>query len=118
MVEPVNDFCTQEEYHRFMSEVNHFEEMITNDNIILIKFYFLITKNEQAKRFKEIRNNPLKRRKLSPVDDQAQRLWDLYTEYKERMFGHTDTKQNPWTVLKANLKTSVRTHIGCGALCG
>lgn len=108
VVEPVNEFCTQEEYERFMSEVNHFEKMITNDKIILIKFYFSISKEEQAKRFEDIKSDPLKRWKMSPVDEEAQGLWDLYTEYKVKMLKHTDTKQNPWTILKANRKTSAR----------
>ena len=68
-VEPVNGFCTQEEYERFMSEVNHFETMITNDGMMLIKFYFSISKEEQAKRFADIKGDPLKRWKMSPVDD-------------------------------------------------
>jgi polyphosphate kinase len=107
-VEPVNGFCTREEYERFMSEVNHFETMLTNDGMILIKFYFSISKEEQAKRFDDIKSDPLKRWKVSPVDDAAQELWDDYTDYKERMLKHTDTKQVPWTVLKANRKTSAR----------
>ncbi len=108
VVEPVNGFCTQEEYERFMSEVNHFETMITNDNIILIKLYFSISKKEQQRRFDEIRQNPLKRWKMSPVDDRAQELWEVYTEYRKRMFEHTDTEANPWVVFKADRKTQAR----------
>ena len=108
VVEPVNGFCTNEEYERFMREVNNFESMITNDNIVLIKLYFSITKEEQAKRFADIRSNPLKKWKMSAVDEKAQGLWDVYTEYKERMFSHTNTDQNPWTIIKANKKTSAR----------
>jgi len=107
-VEPVNGFCNQEEYDRFMSEVNHFEQMITNDNIILIKFYFSISKDEQAKRFEDIKNDPLKKWKMSIVDESAQALWNDYSEYKEKMLQHTDTDQNPWTILKANRKTTAR----------
>ena len=108
VVEPVNGFCTEEEYQRFMNEVNHFETMITNDDIILIKFYFSITKKEQQRRFDEIKRNPLKRWKMSPVDERAQELWDVYTEYKEKMFEHTDNERNPWVVLKADRKTQAR----------
>lgn len=108
VVEPVNGFCTDEEYERFMGEVNNFEEMITNDGIILIKLYFSITKEEQEKRFEDIKRNPLKRWKMSPVDDKAQELWDVYTDYKERMFEHTNTEGNPWMILKANRKTVAR----------
>ncbi|OEK00656.1 polyphosphate kinase 2 [Roseivirga sp. 4D4] len=111
VVEPVNGFCTEEEYERFMAEVNNFEQMITNDGIILIKFYFSITKEEQAKRFEDIKNNPLKRWKMSPVDDRAQELWDVYTEYKERMFEHTNTENSPWVILKANRKTVARVNV-------
>ena len=108
VVEPVNGFCTKKEYDRFMSEVVHFEEMITNDGILLIKFYFSISKDEQARRFEDIRNNPLKRWKMTPVDEKAQELWDVYTEYKKKMFEHTHTSKNPWVILKANRKTRAR----------
>jgi polyphosphate kinase 2 len=111
VVEPVNGFCTEEEYRRFMDEVNNFEEMITRDGVILIKFYFSITKAEQASRFKDIASNPLKRWKMSPVDAKAQELWDVYTEYKERMFEHTHTDMNPWIILKANRKTAARVAV-------
>lgn len=108
VVEPVNDFCTQEEYERFMTEVNHFETMITNDGMILIKLYFSITKKEQQRRFDEIKRNPLKRWKMSPVDDRAQELWDVYTEYKQRMFEHTHFEKSPWVILEADRKTKAR----------
>lgn len=108
VVEPVNDFCTSEEYERFMNEVNHFETMITNDGMILIKLYFSITKREQQRRFDEIKRNPLKRWKMSPVDDKAQELWDVYTEYKQRMFDHTHSEKSPWVVLEADRKTKAR----------
>lgn len=108
VVEPVNGFCTKAEYDQFMDEVVNFENMITKDGIILIKFYFSITKNEQARRFEEIKSNPLKRWKLSPVDEKAQELWDEYTVYKERMFKETHTHKNPWIIIEANRKTQAR----------
>ncbi|MCG8389384.1 MAG: polyphosphate kinase 2 [Cytophagales bacterium] len=108
VVEPVNGFCTPEEYRRFMNEVNYFESMITNDGIILIKLYFSITKDEQARRFEDIRTNPLKRWKLTPVDERAQELWNIYTLYKEKMFQDTDTERNPWIIIKGNRKTRAR----------
>lgn len=110
IVEPVNGFCTLEEHERFMAEVNDFEKMIINDGVILIKFYFSITKEEQAKRFEDIKTNPLKRWKMSPVDDRAQELWDVYTEYKEKMFDHTNREDSPWVILKANRKTTARVN--------
>ncbi|MFT6054708.1 MAG: polyphosphate kinase 2 [Roseivirga sp.] len=111
VVEPVNDFCTRDEYERFMNEVNPFETMITSDGIILIKFYFSITKKEQASRFADILKNPLKRWKMSTVDEMAQDLWDSYTEYKEAMFAKTNTELNPWIILKANRKTAARIQV-------
>lgn len=108
VVEPVNGFCTQEEYERFLSEVQNFEQMLVNDGIILIKFYFSISKDEQARRFEEIKNNPLKRWKMTPVDESAQALWDEYTVYKNRMFDATNSKINPWIIVKANRKTRAR----------
>uniref|UniRef100_UPI004048111C polyphosphate kinase 2 n=1 Tax=Roseivirga sp. TaxID=1964215 RepID=UPI004048111C len=111
VVEPVNGFCTHDEYERFMREVNPFETMITSDGIILIKFYFSITKKEQAARFADIMENPLKRWKMSPVDEMAQDLWVSYTEYKLRMFAETNTEQNPWIILKANRKTAARIQV-------
>lgn len=103
-VEPVMGFCTQEEYKRFMDEVNDFERMLTNDGIRLIKFYFSISKKEQARRIKMLKENPLRRWELSPVDLRAQELWDEYTKYKERMFKKTSKKHNPWTVIEADDK--------------
>ncbi|MDH5598567.1 MAG: polyphosphate kinase 2 [Cyclobacteriaceae bacterium] len=108
IVEPVNDFCTEEEYERFMSEVNHFEEMITNDGIILLKVYFSINKLEQLERFEDIKNHPLKRWKMTKVDESAQELWDRYTLYKEKMFEKTNTEKNPWKIIEANKKIKAR----------
>ncbi len=108
VVEPVNGFCTHEEYERFMDEVNAFESMLTRDGMILIKFYFSITKEEQEERFLDIKQNPLKRWKMSPVDEKAQELWDVYTSYKKKMFTETDTEKAPWIIIQANRKTKAR----------
>lgn len=108
VVEPVNGFCTQAEYEIFMNQVNDFERMIVESGVRLIKFYFSISKKEQARRFEQIRNDPRKRWKLTPVDARAQELWDDYTHYKERMFESTDRPHAPWTVLDANDKARAR----------
>ncbi|NHW59546.1 polyphosphate kinase 2, partial [Escherichia coli] len=68
VVEPVNGFCTKEEYDIFMSQVNEFEKMLVNSGTYLLKLYFSISKEEQAKRFADIIENPLKKWKYSPVD--------------------------------------------------
>jgi len=108
VVEPVNGFCTDEEYDIFMGQVNDFEKMIVESGIYLVKFYISITKEEQARRFKEIKSSPLKKWKMTSVDEQAQQLWDKYTEYKQRMFECTNTEMCPWTVIKADRKTYAR----------
>ncbi|MCB0737016.1 MAG: polyphosphate kinase 2, partial [Bacteroidetes bacterium] len=108
VVEPVNGFCSQEDYERFMNQVNEFESMLVDSGITLIKLYFSISKNEQAKRFAEIKSNPLKRWKMSPVDDKAQELWDEYTKYKVAMFERTNTEKSPWVIINANRKTVAR----------
>jgi len=108
VVEPVNGFCTEEEYQIFMSQVNDFEKMLTQSDTYLIKFYFSITKGEQAIRFRDIKKNPLKRWKITAVDERAQELWDEYTEYKKKMFSETNTAHAPWVIIKANRKLEAR----------
>lgn len=115
IVEPVNGFCTAREYETFMRHVNEFERMLIESDTYLIKFYFSISKKEQAKRFKDIQNSPLKRWKMTPVDAKAQGLWKDYTHYKEKMFETTHTELAPWTIIHANKKSVARlaavTHI-------
>lgn len=108
IVEPVNGFCTEKEYRIFMSQVNEFEKMLIQSDIYLIKFYFSINKAEQARRFDDIENSPLKRWKLTAVDKRAQGLWDDYTKYKNAMYEATNTQLAPWTVIEANKKTKAR----------
>ncbi len=110
VVEPVNGFCTQKEYEIFMTQVNDFERMILDSGIYLVKIYMSISKREQAKRFEEIKNDPLKQWKMSPVDEKAQELWDQYTTYKDAMFEKTNTEKSPWKVIKANRKTEARVN--------
>ncbi|MRH99605.1 polyphosphate kinase 2 [Kriegella sp. EG-1] len=107
-VDPVNNFCTQEEYEIFMSQVNDFEKMLLQSGTFLIKFYFSISKEEQKKRFDEIKKSPLKRWKMTDVDRKAQELWDDYTKYKERMFNETNTEIAPWIVIEGNNKPIAR----------
>ncbi|PTM11676.1 MAG: polyphosphate kinase 2 [Bacteroidetes bacterium] len=108
VVEPVNGFCTQVEYDRFMNQVNEFERMLIESGIRLIKFYFSISKEEQAERFQDIKSSPLKKWKFSAVDDKALELWDDYTDYKAKMFEKTNTELAPWIIIKANRKSKAR----------
>ncbi len=111
VVEPVNGFCTQEEYNIFMNQVNEFERMIIESGIRLVKFYFSISKNEQAKRFRDIESSPIKKWKFSSVDQRAISLWDSYTDYKNEMFEKTNTELSPWIIIKANRKSSARLEV-------
>jgi len=111
VVEPVNGFCTEEEYTIFMSQVNDFERMITESGIKLVKIYMSISKSEQEKRFKDIKSDPLKQWKMTPVDEKAQGLWDEYTKYKKLMFENNKKGNIPFKVIKANKKTYARIEV-------
>ena len=111
VVEPVNGFCTTEEYEVFMNQVNDFEKMILESGIHLVKIYMSISKKEQAKRFADIKSNPLKQWKMTKLDEKAQILWEQYTEYKNAMFQKTNTKISPWKVIRANRKTEARVNV-------
>lgn len=111
VVEPVNGFCTPKEHEVFMNQVNDFERMILESGIRLVKIYMSINKKEQAKRFNDIKNNPLKQWKMTAVDKKAQELWDDYTVYKKAMFSKTNTKTSPWKVIRANRKTVARVNV-------
>jgi len=108
VVEPVMGFCTPEQYNRFMVQVPEFEHMWYEDGVIIIKFWFSITKEEQAKRFRSRMKNPLKQWKFSDVDQKGQEYWDRYTYYKEQMFTRTHTNFSPWIIVKANNKRVAR----------
>jgi polyphosphate kinase 2 len=108
VVEPVMGFCSDDQYNQFMVQVPEFEHMLYEDGVTVIKFWFSITKEEQAKRFASRIANPLKRWKFSPVDKEGQRLWDEYTKYKELMFSKTHTDFSPWIIVKTNDKRTAR----------
>ena len=108
IVEPVMGFCTDNEYNSFMNQVNDFEKMITQENIILIKFWFSITKKTQKNRFNSRLSDPLKRWKFSIVDKEGQKKWDVYTDYKNKMLDKTNTSGNPWKIIKSDNKKNSR----------
>jgi len=108
VVEPVNGFCTPEEYERYLQQVPEFEHMLVEDGVLLVKFWFSIGKKVQNIRFSSRRRNPLKQWKLSPLDAKAQDLWDAYTKYKEVMFSRTHNSFSPWIIVQANSKRNAR----------
>ena len=108
VVEPVMGFCSEKEYKEFLVQVPEFEHMLYEDEMIVIKFWLSISKEEQSKRFNARIDNPLKRWKFSPVDKKGQELWDNYTHYKEEMFSKTHTSYSPWLIIKTNDKKTAR----------
>lgn len=109
-VEPVMGFCTQEEHKEFLHEVPEFERMLVNSDTILFKFYFSVSKNEQAKRFEKRKTDPLKQYKLSPVDAKSQAMWDKYTIAKYTMLLASHTDHAPWTIIRSDNKKKARIH--------
>ena len=107
-VERVMGFCTPQEYVEFMRQCPEFERMLVRSGIRLFKFWFSVSREEQAQRFMARRVDPLKQWKLSPVDEASQEKWDEYPEAKEAMFFHTDLPDAPWTVVKSDDKKRAR----------
>ena len=107
-VERVMGFCTDDEYIEFMRQAPEFERNLVRSGIVLIKFWFSVSRQEQRRRFKERKSHPLKQWKLSPVDMASLDKWDEYTRAKEAMFFHTDTADSPWTVIKSDCKKRAR----------
>ncbi|MDO6736151.1 polyphosphate kinase 2 [Octadecabacter sp. 1_MG-2023] len=107
-VERVMGFCEPSEYLEFMRQTPEFERMLTRSGIKLYKYWFSVTQDEQAKRFKSRETDPLKRWKLSPIDKASLDKWEDYTEAKEAMFFYTDTADAPWTVVKSDDKKRAR----------
>ncbi len=107
-VEPVMGFCTPEEHEDFLQSVPKFERMLMNSGILILKFYISVSKEVQQKRFKERKDDPLKHFKISPVDEQAQKLWEKYTVAKYSMLLASHTPGTPWTIVRSDNKKEAR----------
>ena len=108
MVEPVMHFCTDEQHKRFLKDVPLFEQMLIKDGILLFKFYFSVSKQEQARRFEARKSDPLKQYKLSPVDNLAQTYWDQYSVKKFQMLNESNRSLTPWTIIRSDNKKKAR----------
>ena len=108
MVEPVFGFCAQHEYDNFMHGVTGFEKDLVRQGTTLIKLYFSVTKDEQARRFDRRKTDPLRQWKLSEVDVQAQDRWDEFTRMKYEMLRRTHSAVAPWTIVRSNDKHLAR----------
>ncbi len=107
-VEHVMGFCTDEEYSEFMRSCPEFERMLVRSGILLIKYWFSVSDEEQEKRFQGRIKDPTKRWKLSPMDLESRKLWIEYSKAKDDNFAHTDIKQAPWFVVNADIKKHAR----------
>jgi polyphosphate kinase len=108
MVEPVMGYCTDEQHKRFLNYAPMFEELLVRSGIQLFKFYFSVSKQEQENRFKARETDPLKQYKLSPVDKQAQELWDQYSIRKFEMLNATNRTLTSWTIIRSDDKKKAR----------
>ena len=108
MVEPVFGFCTDEEHRNFLRGVVGFEKDLVRQGTILVKLYFSVTKEEQARRFERRRTDPLRQWKLSEIDVQAQEHWDDFTAMKHQMLKRTSTADAPWTIVRSEDKHRAR----------
>ncbi len=111
MVEPIMGFCTDEQNKRFLKDVSLFEKLLVKDGIRLFKYYFSVSKEEQLRRFEARKDDPLKRFKISPVDQEAQNLWNQYTVKKFQMLGESNRTLTPWTIIRSDDKK--RARINC-----
>jgi len=107
-VEKVMGFCTEDEYKEFLRSCPEFERMIIRSGIILIKYWFSVSDEEQEKRFSERIENSTKRWKISPMDLQSRSRWNEYSKAKDEMFAFTDIKQAPWYVVNSDNKKKAR----------
>jgi polyphosphate kinase 2 len=107
-VERVMGFCTDEEYKEFMRSCPEFERMLVRSGIILVKYWFSVSDEEQEKRFQKRLTDPKRRWKLSPMDLKSRELWEDYSKAKDDSFNYTDIKQAPWYVVNADDKKRAR----------
>lgn len=107
-VEKVMGFCTDDEYHEFLRSCPEFERMLVRSDIMLLKYWFSVSDEEQERRFRSRIEDPMKRWKFSPMDLESRSKWLEFSKAKDNMFAHTDTKQVPWYVVNADNKKKAR----------
>jgi polyphosphate kinase 2 len=108
MVEPTMGFCTDEENKRFLKDTPMLESMLVKNGILLFKFFFSVSREEQLRRFNARETDPLKQYKISPVDREAQERWDDYTVRKFQMLNETNRTISPWTIIRSDNKKKAR----------
>jgi len=107
-VERVMDFCTDDEYREFLRSCPEFERMLVRSGIIVLKYWFSVSDEEQERRFQKRANDPTKHWKLSPMDLESRNRWVEYSKAKDQMFFYTDIVEAPWYVVDADVKKRAR----------
>ena len=110
-IEKVMGFCTPQEYVLFLRQTPIFEQMLIDDGILLRKYWFSVSDDEQLRRFKARRNDPVRRWKLSTMDLESVYRWEDYSRAKDEMMVHTDTPANPWYVVESDIKKNARLNM-------
>jgi polyphosphate kinase 2 len=104
ITEPIMGYCTENQYRLFMKKVNGWEKKLIDEGVELIKFYFSLSKDQQARRMNARKNSQLKYWKLSKNDEKIVTKWDAFTLYKQQMFNKTATEESPWISINSNNK--------------
>jgi polyphosphate kinase 2 len=110
-VEKVMGFCTDVEYEEFMQSVSQFEQLLVRADVVILKYYLDITKDEQKRRLKDRRKDPLTQWKISPIDEAAQRHWKDYSKARDEMLVRSHRAAAPWTIVRADDKEMARLAI-------
>lgn len=110
-VEMVMGFCSKTQYATFLSTVNSLESTLTQSGVTVLKYYLDISKKEQKSRLESRENDPLKQWKISPIDQQAQKKWKAYSNYRNAMLLKTSTADSPWTIVRANNKKEAHLNL-------
>ena len=110
-VEKVMGFCTPQEYTLFLRQTPIFEQMLIDDGILLRKYWFSVSDDEQLRRFRSRRNDPVRQWKLSPTDLESVYRWEDYSRAKDEMMVHTDIPASPWYVVESDIKKHARLNM-------
>jgi polyphosphate kinase len=110
-VEKVMGFCTPQEHALFLQQTPIFEQMLIEDGILLRKYWFSVSEDEQLRRFKARRNDPVRQWKLSPMDVESLNRWDDYSRARDEMMAYTDKPHSPWFLVESDIKKHARLNM-------
>ena len=110
-VEKVMDFCTPAEHMLFLRQTPIFEQMLIDDGVLLRKYWFSVSDDEQLRRFRSRLNDPVRQWKLSPMDLESIYRWEEYSRAKDEMMVHTDTPMSPWFIVESDIKRNARLNM-------